>query len=392
MRTPDIGTAAREDRSRIDFAALRRARRERVFAEMERRNLDVCLFGREGNGRYVAGSRRLWTSNTRPYLPSTVAVRATGRVHVMTYSASVDDAPEDIPTSDVYGRSFDPQTLVGIYASIPGLADARRVGVDGLTIPMRELVGHVCPHADIVGAEEMMRGLRRVKLPAELQCIRVAIAIAESALQRAADAVRPGACGRELLALYLERMCLLGTSTFAQQGAFAPAVGGPTPPRRTDDTPLREGQSVVLSGGALWTGYEGSLARTRWCGGTATPDDRHRRRYDRCRRLMDRMVDRCRAGGTGDGLASAYEAVGEPLAPMTIAYAVGLGHEGPIAGSPLGPRFDRSQTLCPNMVVALRGWVWDDTSGYFAEEVVRVTEDDPEILTTMGHGAPGGVA
>ncbi len=388
MKTPDIGTAAREDRTRIDFSALRAARRQRVFAEMERLGLDACMFGRESNVRYVAGQRRLWTSNTRAYLPSCVVVSATKRVHVMSLSASMEDSPEDLPREDVYGRSFDGATLLGIFAALPGLADARRVGVDGLTVSMRGLIGQVCRDPAIVGAEAMMRTLRRVKLPGEIECIRVATAVAESSLQRAADALRPGITGSDLRAIYLDRMATLGTTTFAQQGSFQIARPGPTPPWSTEKRPFAQGDVVTLSGGALWAGYEGSLARTWWCGEDAPPAA-SRTLHVRWHNVMDQLVDRCRPGGSGADLAAAYDVAGEARPSVPVAYAVGLGHEGPFLGS------GGTSELATDMVIALRGWVTDAEHGYLGEELVRVTDDGPEVLTKMSHGpiarAAGGI-
>lgn len=388
MATPDIGTATREDRRRIDFARLRAARRERVFAAMERLDLDACLFGRETNGRYAAGQRRLWTSNTRAYMPTCVAVRSTGKVHVMAIGASTEDAPEDLPAEDAYGRSFDPAKLFGIYASLPGLAEARRIGVDGLSIGMRTLLGRICPRAEVVGAEPMMRELRRVKLPAEIDCLRVAITIAESSLQRAADLVSADVSGRTLLAAYLERMAELGTTTFAQQGTFRVANATPAPPFGVEDALLGESVPVVLVGGAQWAGYEGSLARTWWSGPgapTAASASLHRR----WRSVIERLVQQCRAGRNGHDLVQAYEESGEALPRMPIAYSVGMGHEGPVAGSGLGSAFDVTRRLENGMVVAVRAWVTDDTRGFLGEEVVHVREGAPEILTTMSHGAIG---
>ena len=59
-----LGTAALEEGGRVDFAALRAARRARLFEAMERAGLDACLFGREANARYVSGARRLWWGRT----------------------------------------------------------------------------------------------------------------------------------------------------------------------------------------------------------------------------------------------------------------------------------------------------------------------------------------
>ena len=74
LATPNLGTGVLEHRDRIDFAALRDARRRRVLSAMEEHGLDACLFGREANARYVSGVRRLWTAQTRPFVPACAVV------------------------------------------------------------------------------------------------------------------------------------------------------------------------------------------------------------------------------------------------------------------------------------------------------------------------------
>ena len=74
LGTPNIGTGFLEHRDRVDFGALRDARRARVLTEMKARGLDACFFGREANARYVSGVRRLWTAQTRPFAPGCLVV------------------------------------------------------------------------------------------------------------------------------------------------------------------------------------------------------------------------------------------------------------------------------------------------------------------------------
>ena len=71
---------------------------------------------------------------------------------------------------------------------------------------------------------------------------------------------------------------------------------------------------------------------------------------------------------------------------MPIAYAVGLGHEGPLAGTPLGASFERTQRIDEGWVIALRTHVRGNGGGYFGEEMVYVGTDKTELLTTLGHG------
>jgi Xaa-Pro aminopeptidase len=233
-----------------------------------------------------------------------------------------------------------------------------------------------------------LQQLRRDKLPAEIDAMRIAISIAESSLYAAAREVRPGAREKALQAAYLDRMCTLGTSQFAQQGTFS--VVAPDGAIRWitgagDRAVLADGDLVVLAGGALWAGYEGSLART-WCSGTSTPA--HRDLHGRWQRVIDALVETARPGATGADLVAAHEAAGEPLPPMAIAYSVGLGHEGAIAGTTLGPSFDGTQHIAAGNVLAIRTHVRGKTGGYFGEEMIYVGADKTETLTTLGSGIP----
>ncbi|HXA12802.1 MAG TPA: aminopeptidase P family N-terminal domain-containing protein, partial [Mycobacterium sp.] len=45
-----------------DDRALRYARRERAFAEMEAHDLDVLVLGRQANVRYFTGAPQLWVA------------------------------------------------------------------------------------------------------------------------------------------------------------------------------------------------------------------------------------------------------------------------------------------------------------------------------------------
>jgi len=382
MLTSNIGTAAMEDRDRVDYRTLRAARRERVTALMDALGLDALMLGREANVRYASGARRLWTASSRPFGPTAVVVRDTGRVHLMTFSASYEGAPEEVPFEDVFCNSFNPGKLLDALMAIPGLDTAERIGVDGFSVFMRDFLPVAVPHAAFVGVAPQLQQLRRHKLPAELDAMRIAISIAESSLYAAAREVRPGAREKSLQAAYLERMCALGTSQFAQQGTFTAVAPDGAIRWITGEGSIADGDLVVLAGGALWAGYEGSLARTWPCG---APSSAQHALHERWQRVIDALVAAARPGATGADLLAAHGAAGEDVPPMPIAYAVGLGHEGTIAGSSLGATFDAHQRVEAGNVIALRTHVRGDGGGYFGEEMVYVGEDKTELLTTLGH-------
>ncbi|MGE0386816.1 MAG: M24 family metallopeptidase [Gammaproteobacteria bacterium] len=381
-----IGTGMLEHRDRVDFTRLRAQRRERVFAAMARLDLDAIVLGREGNVRYAAGARRLWTASARPFAPTCVLLRATGRVHLMTFSASVEGMPEEVGFEEVFCASFNPAVLAARLAMIPGLAGARRIGFDSWSFGMRDLLTSIAPGAAFVPVEPELRALRRAKLPEEIAAIRIAVALGESALAAAIARLVPGVREKRLQAAFLERMCNLGTSQYAQQGTFT-AIG-PNGGLRwiTGDGACPAGVPVAFAAGALWAGYEGSVARTWWCGASPTPSTADRDTYRRWRRAMDAMLDACRPGNTGKDIHDAHRDAGVPLPSFPIAYSVGLGHEGPIAGLAPDPRADAGQKLEAGMVVALRAFVGAPAGGFLGEEIAVIHPDRTELLTRLGHG------
>jgi Xaa-Pro aminopeptidase len=291
--------------------------RVRVLQEMADHGVDVLLLGREGNARYVSGARRLFLAGERAFSPGCVVVGETGAVHLL----SVTDfgVPQEIPRSNLYPPSWNPATLVGRVTAIPGVASAKRIGVDGLT-PMSEvLLTSVLADAEVVDGEALLRAARRVKSAAEIALIRNAAAVAEPMMTAALDAVAKGGGDQTVKAVAMEAMAATGVTT----AAFEPLVH-------------REGDRVTVAVGVLREGWEADVTRT--VPGPPRPDS-----------LMA-AVARCRAG-------TAVADLGADL------HGVGLGYE------VLAP----TDVLEPGMVLSV------GSEG--ARDVVLVTEQAPEILT-----------
>lgn len=394
--TPDIGTAMLEDHERIRFAELRAARRANVLAAMAEQGLDACLFGREANVRYVAGARRLWTAQSRPFVPTCAVVRpeggaGDGAVRMLSFSASYEGIPDELQPEQFYPVTWNPANFVAQVKATPGLAAARRIGVDGMTGLFHGLLKAELPAAELVPAEPMMRRLRRVKFPAEIQCIRTAVAIAESALLEAARAVAPGVREKSLQAIYLQRMCQLGSSQFAQLGTFTPIL----PPDAsgagglrwiTGDGALPGGAPIAVAGGALWAGYEGSLARTWWCG-APLPGPHGIATARRCRDAVAAMIEACRPGTSGSALMARFADTEAARQGATCQVAsLGLGHEGFVAGGVLPASVEAAERVVADMVLAVRIFLPDARQGgYLAEEMIRTAAAGPELLTTLAH-------
>jgi len=166
LGTPNLSTSASEERERIAFGPLRRARRARVLEAMERLDLDALVLGREGNVRYASGVRRLWTAQSRPFTPTCLVMRETDQIVLLSFSASYEGMPEEVLPDDFFSVTWNPMNFVERFVATEGASTARRVGVDGMSPFFDGLMHQAFPNASLVGAEPMMRELRRHKLAA----------------------------------------------------------------------------------------------------------------------------------------------------------------------------------------------------------------------------------
>lgn len=386
------GTMSHEFGGPIDFERMRRQRRERCLAEMERHDLDLLICGRDGNGRYLCGARRLWMGGGHAFGPSCVLVRDTRELFLL--STWDDGIPAEIPKDHLYGLSFNPSATIERIRQIAPLAKARRIGVDAINSLFEGLIRTAAPNAMLVDGETAIRAARRIKTGDEIQCIRTACAIAEAALSASIDALRPGVREADLLGVFEQRMAAFNVTAPAVEGTFCAtprsAPGSRVPPLRqfAADRSINEGDLVVLSSGVLYAGYEGSVGRTWPCLGAGSDvKPAQRALYRRWNRLWDSLHAQLRPGNSGAALRKAYEDAGEPLPPFPIANGVGTGWEPPLIGSGLGAEADSRAILEAGMVLTVQGYLWaEGVGGYLGKETVAITDDGCEVITCLSHG------
>lgn len=248
-----------------------------MLREMAARGVDVLLLGREGNARYVSGAQRLFLAGERAFTPGCVVVRATGAVHLL--SATDFGVPSEVARDHLYAPSWNPATLVGRVAAIPGVMDAKTIGVDGLT-PLFEAL---LPDAALVDGEAIMRTVRRAKTPDEVEMIRAAGAVANIVMNATLEVVDTDG---PVKAIAMEAMAAAGVTT----AAFEPRVD-------------RNGERLTVAVGVLREGWEADLTRS-------IPD------------VPNTAVDRCRPGTrVGDLPDPGVHGVGlgyEVLAPSDV--------------------------------------------------------------------------
>ncbi len=360
---------------RPDDETLRLARRATVLAAMEAEDIDVLVVGREANARYVSGAPRLWTAGSHPFGPGCVLVRATGAVHLL--STWDEGVPAEIPHENLYGISFNRMTFLKVLQNIEGAATVRTVATDALTPSSAQMLPKAFPSAELVDGEPMLRRLRSVKTPGEVEAIRAAVAVAERSLDAAVRSLAPGVTERQLTGVFMEAMAAAGVTTPAGQDV-AWITSRQHPWRRSSrDQPVRDGDLVAFEAGVVLRGYSGELGRTCAVGGSL--DRGLSEKWDE---LRDRLLAACRVGASLSGLFEAYDAAGVPVPPMPIARGLGLGFDLPLVTGAL-PHLAAEQRLEPGMVLALTGYVWKEGVGaHFGQEPLVITEAGPEPLST----------
>lgn len=183
-------------------------------------------------------------------------------------------------------------------------------------------------------AETLIKKLRAVKEPYELESVIAAQRIAEKALEQALGVIRPGMTERELAAELTYRMLLLG----GEGNSFDPIVltGSRTsmPHGVPGDAVLREGDFVTMDFGCLKNGYCSDMTRTVALGSAS---DEMRAVYDTVLRAQLAGIETARAGVTG---AQVHEAAARVIADAgwggyfghSFGHSVGLEiHEAPNA-------------------------------------------------------------
>lgn len=301
---------------------------DETVAAMADAGIDVLLLGREANARYVTGAERLWLAGTRPFAPGCVVVASTGAAHLL----SITDVgiPPIVPPEHLFPISWNPMTILGNVAAIPGVASATTVGVDGMSPLFEMLLGVTFPDATLADGETMLRDLRRTKRPDEIRAIEGAGDATRRALDVTAASLHDGITERGLTAIYERAMTASGTTTPAFEPAFTVADAGGAPPRSfSSDRVVHDGDLVHVRAGVLLDGWEGLVSTTLVCGDV---DGATNARLGTAQAALDVVVATCVASASVGALREAARVDG-----------VGLGHE---------VLFD-ADVLAPAMVIAV---------------------------------------
>ena len=126
------------------------------------------------------------------------------------------------------------------------------------------------PEAVFLGADKLVEELGWVKEPAELQAIKKAVAIGDTAFERVLQLIVPGVKERELAAELEYQMMMLGSEKPAFETIVASGYRSAMPHGVASDKKVKKGDFVTFDFGATVDGYVSDMTRTVVVG-KATP-------------------------------------------------------------------------------------------------------------------------
>lgn len=393
------GAAVREP----DLFRMRRERRRRLHREMERRSLQaLLLFGTSGV-RYAVGNTPPVGDPSHLSLDgsSTLVVAGDELPHVFT--SYPDLCPQELrddhchPAPNTTTREG-VQRLMGTLSDLLGANGSGPVGIDQASSTFYLALPALLGEVEVVDAAETLSSAKVIKTPDEIACISIAQRINETAMYAAEEALEPGIRQSELTGIFLRRIFELGATGNSVDPIWQPMPASKTAgpfttngdvafPLVSSDRLLVEGDVIWVDTGIDYQGYASDFGTTWIVGEEPAPSGRQRRQFDRWREIVEAVLLVTRPGATGSDLTAAAIKANGGVAPwldhLYLAHGIGtFSAEMPIVGSDLGPAFDDSIVLAPNMVLVLEPVVWDDgASGYRYEVVVVVTEDGYRLLS-----------
>jgi Xaa-Pro dipeptidase len=246
-----------------------------------------------------------------------------------------------------------------------------------------DLVSRFMPDTRLVKGETMLDSLRMRKDALEIATLRRAIQAAEKALEEVVSGVSPGMTEREICSQLTSAMLLGGGETVPLEPLVLSGPKSAMPHGRTGERRVEAGDILLIDFVTTVDGYYSDITRTFVMG--QQPDDRLREVYAAVRAANEAGRAAVRPGVTCQDVDRAARQVivdagfGEYFLHRT-GHGLGLDvHEEP------GIVEGNEMPLDVGMVFTIEPGVYlEDWGGVRIEDVVVVTEEGCESLTTFG--------
>ncbi|MGY4408316.1 ectoine hydrolase [Bradyrhizobium sp. LB7.1] len=363
-----------------------------VKAEMRRREIDAFFVTSPSNITYLTGH-----TAASAYVPQGLVITLDEEepkffLRRMDAPAAVRQTflnpnnvigyPEDLvgnPDMDGYDKVIE-------YLHERGLA-TRGIGLETGSLTLKQFgrgqdkFSTKLPKARIVECSKAIDWIRMVKSDLEISLMREAAAIADAAMSRAAEVIRPGVREADAAAEIVATLIRgangkRGTAISPICFCASPYTG--TAHVRWGEDVFHDGSQINLEWGGVRHGYTAAIMRTFIIG---TPSDRLRRIHEAEVAGLEAALNTVRPGATCGDVASAFN---RTMAKMGFkkesrcGYPIGIDWTEPTASLKEGDMTELKANMTFHLM--LGNWV-DEDFGYVVSETFRVTESGVEVLT-----------
>lgn len=272
------------------------------------------------------------------------------------------------------------RSLIGEVANIVNESQIGKLGFeqDHTAYSTWEKLDHSI-EAETVPVSNMVEELRMVKSEEEVNTIKEAAKIADSAFTHILNYIKPGVAELDIANELEFFMRKNGAASSSFDIIVASGKRSALPHGVASDKLIESGDFVTLDFGALYQGYVSDITRTVAVG---NPSEKLREIYEIVLEAQVQAVDQIKPGMTGrDADAIARDYIREKGYGDNFGHSLGHGiglevHEGPGLGS-------RSETtLVPGMVVTVEPGIYlPEIGGVRIEDDIVMTQNGNEILT-----------
>ncbi|HEU5442116.1 MAG TPA: Xaa-Pro peptidase family protein [Ktedonobacterales bacterium] len=362
-------------------------------ARMAHEGLDGLLVASQYNRRYLTG----FTPEDGDITESAgLALVTAERLFLITGTFSLNGIEHEIVPSGAQPLLTDKTTAGKLLAQAAQEQSIRRLGFEkdwisvGRFERLRGQVGDAV--AEWVALDDIVEHVRATKDVAEVEAIRRAAAVAESAFAQLVAEIRPGMTERQV-AQRLEDLMRAGASEPSFDTIVASGPGGALPHWVPSDRPIQAGEPLLIDFGARVDGYCSDITRTLVLG---EPDAKLREVYAVVRAMQDAGERALREGAQrGRDVDQAARAVAEQAGYgeqylHSLGHGVGMAvHELPALAWPRvqDPQIDaelaKVEGIEPGQIVTIEpgiyiaGW-----GGVRLEDLALVTPDGLELLVS----------
>lgn len=282
---------------------------------------------------------------------------------------------------------------IGWEGSFEAIAPSHFAGEPGAVgLPTQRLIASTCASQDLVDATALLERERTIKLPEDVEAIRVTNEIACIGLDAFKEFSRPGVSEAEVAAqveLAIQRDGHGYKGVRATRG-FATVVSGPAEARgwqyfRSSDRPIEAGDLVMIEIGVVADGYWSDHTRTVLAAGS--PSERQREAFAASIAARDAAFAACVPGAAAADVDAAARAAcadaGFEQFPHHTGHGVGFRyHEWTPTLAP-----GAEVTIEAGMVLVTEPGIYEEGLGGFRwEDAAVITESGAELLAGSEYG------